>query len=327
MTDPESAAVQEILATAEVFAIPMTEHFRGTTVREGVLLRGPAGWGEFAPFTDYDDASCVPWLRAALAAATTPFPARLRTRVPINAIVPAVGPDHAAELVRRSGCGTAKVKVAGPGSTLAADAARVAAVRDALGQGGSIRVDANAGWTVAEAVVAIGVLDAAASGLQYVEQPCVEVAELAAVRRRVEVPIAADESIRRAADPLAVARAGAADIAVVKVAPLGGVARTLRIAADCGLPVVVSSAVDTAVGLAAGLAAAGALPELPYACGLGTGALLSADVSSAAPTPAGGSLPVPTRPPDPDLLAQVSADPATTRYWRSRLARVAALLG
>lgn len=326
MTAPDLALQREILATAKVFAIPMTETFRGTTVREGMLLRGPAGWGEFAPFTDYDDASCLPWLRSALAAASQPFPPGVRARVPVNAIVPAVGPDRAAELVRRSGCRTAKVKVAGPGSTLAADAERVAAVRDALGRTGGIRVDANGYWSVEEAVTAIGVLEVAAAGLQYVEQPCATVVELAAVRRRVDVPIAADESIRRAADPLAVARAGAADIAVVKVAPLGGVARTLRIAADCGLPVVVSSAVDTAVGLAAGLAAAGALPELPYACGLGTAALLSRDVSSAAPALTAGSLPVPTRPPEPDRLARVAADQATTRYWQARLARVAALI-
>lgn len=327
MTGPELSVLAEILATAEVFAIPMTESFRGITMREGILLCGPAGWGEFAPFTDYDDAACVPWLASALAAATQPFPTAMRDRVPVNVIVPAVGPHRAAELVRRSGCGTAKVKVAGPGSALAGDAARVAAVRDALGPEGAIRVDANGCWSVAEAVAAIGVLQAAAGGLQYVEQPCGSVAELAAVRRRVDVPVAADESIRRAADPLAVARAGAADIAVVKVAPLGGIARTLQIAARCGLPVVVSSAVDTAVGLAAGLAAAGALPELPYACGLGTAALLTSDVSSAAPVLTAGSLPVPTRPPEPDLLALLPADPATVRYWMARLARVAALLG
>ena len=317
---------REILATAEVFAIPMTERFRGTEVREGMLLRGPAGWGEFAPFADYDEAGCVPWLRAALAAATTPFPARVRTSVPVNAIVPAVSPRRAAELVAAGGCHTAKVKVAGPGSSLDAELDRVAAVRSALGPDAHIRVDANGGWDVEDAVTAIQALDAAAGGLQYVEQPCATVPELAAVRRRVDVPVAADESIRRAVDPLAVARAGAADIAVVKVAPLGGVLRTLAIAAQCGLPVVVSSAVDTAVGLAAGLAAAGALPELPYACGLGTASLLTTDVSSSAPTLLSGRLPVPTRPPEPDRLERVAAGPETVRAWQARLARVAGLL-
>jgi O-succinylbenzoate synthase len=333
-TSPErpvrSTMVNDILAKATVFAVPMVERFRRTTVREGVLLDGPAGWAEFAPFTDYDDAACVPWLHAAVDTAILNWPDAVRGFVGVNVTVPVVTPGRAAEIVTVSGCRTAKVKVADPGVPLAADLERVAAVRTALdgsGPGGRIRVDANGAWSVGEAVAAIRALDAAAGGLEYVEQPCATVEELAAVRRAVDVPIAADESIRLAADPLRVARAGAADIAVLKVAPLGGVRAALRIAAESGLPVVVSSAVDTSVGLAAGLALAGALPQLPYACGFGTATLLAGDVVAAPLAPTDGVLPVLpyAPPPDPVRLNEFRASPERERYWLDRLTRVAAL--
>jgi O-succinylbenzoate synthase len=308
----------------DVYSIPLTTRFRGITVREGVLLRGPAGWGEFCPFADYDDRESAPWLAAAREAAEEGWPEPVRDRVPVNCIVPAVGPERAQEIVRASGCATAKVKVAdGPGS-LPQDLERVAAVRDALGPGGAVRVDANAAWTVDEAVGAIIGLERAAGGLQYVEQPCSSVDELAAVRRRVDVPIAADESIRRAEDPLRVAVAGAADVAVLKVAPLGGVRRALAVAEACGLPCVVSSALETSVGMAAELALAGALPRLDMACGLGTGALLTADVVAEPIRPENGWLPVPRRAPEPVRRSTVAAAPERVRWWEERLARVAA---
>jgi O-succinylbenzoate synthase len=308
----------------DVYSIPLTTRFRGITVREGVLLQGPAGWGEFCPFADYDDREAAPWLAAAREAAEEGWPEPVRDRVPVNCIVPAVGPERAQEIVRASGCATAKVKVAdGPGS-LPQDLERVAAVRDALGPGGAVRVDANAAWTVDEAVGAIIGLDRAAGGLQYVEQPCASVDELAAVRRRVDVPIAADESIRRAEDPLRVAVAGAADVAVLKVAPLGGVRRALAVAEACGLPCVVSSALETSVGMAAELALAGALPRLDMACGLGTGALLTADVVAEPIRPENGWLPVPRRAPEPARRSTVAAAPERVRWWEERLARVAA---
>jgi o-succinylbenzoate synthase len=197
-------------------------------------------------------------------------------------------------------------------------------VRDALGQRGAVRVDANAAWSVDEAVAAIVALDRAAGGLQYVEQPCRTVDELAAVRRKVDVPIAADESIRRAEDPLRVAVAEAADVAVLKVAPLGGVRRALAVAEACGLPCVVSSALETSVGMAAELALAGALPRLDMACGLGTGALLTADVVEDPIRPRDGWLPVPRRAPEPVRRAAVAAGPDRVRWWQERLARVTA---
>jgi O-succinylbenzoate synthase len=316
----------DLLAGARVFAVPLIERFRGVTVRDGVLLRGPAGWAEFAPFHDYADADCVPWLRAAIDTATVPWPAPVRRRIEINVTIPVVSPERAAELVLASGCRTAKVKVADPGRSVQADAARVAAVRAALGPDGRIRVDANGAWSVALAVESIALLDDAAQGLEYVEQPCRSLPELAEVRARVRPPIAADESIRRAADPERVALAGAADIAVIKVAPLGGVPAALRVARAAGLPVVVSSAVDTSVGLAAGLALAGALPELPFACGLGTLALLASDVTSSPAQESAGFLAVPRAAPEPDRWTEVKADRPTTDYWSDRLSRVAELL-
>ena len=310
-----------------VFRVPMRTRFRGTTVREGVLIAGPAGWGEFSPFLDYSPAVAAPWLRAALEAADEGWPPALRHTVPVNVTVPAVDPDTAHHLAREGGCRTAKVKVAEPGQSLDDDVARVEAVRDALGQGGRVRVDANGGWDVDTAEVAIRALDRAAGELEYVEQPCATVDELARVRRRVDVPIAADESIRRAEDPYRVRSLAAADIAVLKVQPLGGVRSCLRIAEDIGLPVVVSSALETSVGIAAGVALAAALPELPFACGLATVQLLTGDVTATPLVPVEGELPV-TRPVvDPARLASLAAPPDRVEHWRSRLQAVRAEVG
>ncbi len=314
---------------ARVYAIPMTTRFRGITIREGMLIEGPAGWGEFCPFREYDDREAAGWLATAVEAATLGWPEPVRDRVPINCTVPAVGPERAHEIVSASGCATAKVKVADHPTSLEEDLARVEAVRDALGPHGHIRVDANGLWDTDTAVAVIPQLDKAAGGLQYVEQPCRTIDELALVRRKVTVRIAADESIRRAEDPLQVAVAGAADIAVIKCTPLGGVRRSLQVAEAAGLPCVVSSALETSVGLAAQLALAGALPELDFACGLGTVSLLQGDVVPAFDSlrPAGGYLRVPrTAPaPDPALLDTYElTDPEQVAWWRARLRRVCA---
>lgn len=306
-----------------VYSVGLRDRFRGLTSRDGVLLRGPAGWGEFSPFWDYDDATCVPWLRAAVEMATMPFPTALRSAVPVNATVPAVGPERAAAIVAASGCGTVKVKVAEAGQSLADDLDRVAAVRDALGSAGLIRVDANAAWSVEDAVAAVDALDRAAGGLEYAEQPCATVAELAAVRRRVAVPIAADESIRRASDPMAVVRAEAADVIVMKVQPLGGVRACLALAGQVGLPITVSSALDSSVGIAAGVALAAALPGEARAAGLATVRLLDGDVTGAPLLPTGGALPV--RRVNADLVPAAAAD--LDAAWRARLDRVADLAG
>jgi O-succinylbenzoate synthase len=306
----------------EVFSIPMRTRFRGITVREGVLLRGGAGWGEWSPFLEYDPEVAEPWLRCAEEAAAGDWPAPLRSRIPVNVTVPAVSPERAHAIVLAGGCATAKVTVAEPGQTLGDDEARVEAVRDALGPDGRVRVDANGGWDVDGAVGAIRLLDLAAGGLEYVEQPCATVEELAAVRRAVDVPVAADESIRRAADPYRVRDLEAADVAVLKVQPLGGVRACLRIAEDIGLPVVVSSALETSVGIAAGLALAGALPSLPYACGLATVQLLTADVVGDPLVPVDGVLPVRLPTVDPHALDMLSATDDRVAHWEARLAEV-----
>lgn len=318
-----------------MWSIPMTTRFRGITVREGVLLETEAdegtGWGEFSPFVEYDDAVAAPWLACAREAARGDWPAPLRDAVPVNVTVPAVGPEDAHRIVlASSGCRTAKVKVADPGETLAEAQARLEAVRDALdagGPGGRIRIDVNALWSVEEALAGIPVLDRAAGGLEYVEQPCAGVEELALVRRRVEVPIAADESIRRAADPYRVRDLEAADVAVLKVQPLGGVRACLRIAEDIGLPVVVSSALESSVGIAAGLALAAALPELPYACGLATGQLLTGDVVAEPLRVTRGMLPVVMPSVSPAALSAARAEPDRVRWWEDRVRRVSELLG
>ncbi len=307
-----------------VVRVPLRVRFRGVLEREAVLLRGPAGWGEFAPFLEYDDAESARWLAAAVEAATVGWPAAVRTSVPVNATVPAVAAaDVPAVLARFPGCTTAKVKVAEPGQSLADDVARVAAVRDVLGPTGRVRVDANGGWTLEqarEALDALGVFD-----LEYAEQPCAGLADLAALRGR-GVLVAADESVRKAEDPLRVAALGAADVLVLKVAPLGGVRPALEVAAACGLPVVVSSALDTSVGIAAGAALAGALEDLPYACGLATVSLLGADVVRASLDGHGGSVPVGAVVPDPALLEEHAAPTDRAAWWRARLERCAALL-
>ena len=305
-----------------VYSLPMRTRFRGITTREGVLLRGDAGWGEWSPFLEYDAAVAEPWLRCAEEAAAGDWPAPLRASVPVNVTVPAVGPEQAHRIVVAGGCRTAKVKVAEPGQTLADDQARLEAVREAIGQGGRVRIDVNGGWDVDTAVASIRVLDNAAGGLEYVEQPTASVEELAAVRRAVDVPIAADESIRRAADPYRVRDLEAADVAVLKVQPLGGVRACLRIAEDIGLPVVVSSALETSVGIAAGVALAAALPDLPYACGLATVQLLADDVVTDPLLPVDGELPV--RLPTVEE-SRVRADPDRVAHWEARLAEVRAL--
>ncbi|WP_106507424.1 o-succinylbenzoate synthase [Brachybacterium timonense] len=301
------------------YAIPMAARFRQITEREGLLLHGPAGWAEFSPFWDYDAQESAAWLRSALADATAPRPELVREVVRVNVTIPVVAPALAHRVARVGSARTAKVKVADPGSTLMQDAERLAAVRDAMGPDARIRIDANAAWQVDEAVHAITELERAAGGLEYVEQPCATIEELAAVRRRVDVPIAADESVRRAEDPLRVARADAADVLVMKVQPLGGIRRCLELAEQAGLPVVVSSALETSIGLSAGLALAAALPDLPHDCGLGTASLLTADLVTQPLHTRDGALPV-TRPAaDAALLERHRATPETEQRWQQRL--------
>ena len=277
-------SASELIAEFRVIALPLRARFRGLTVRETMLIHGPAGWGEFAAFTEYDDAESAPWLASAIEQAwgTGPTDAErplFRTDVRTNATLPAVDATEVPSILERFGdFRTVKIKVAESGQTLADDVARVAAARAFVGDAGRVRIDANGGWNVDEAEHAIRALEH--FDLEYVEQPCSTVEELAELRDRVHrmgILIAADESVRKAEDPIAVARAGAADILVIKVAPLGGVRRALDIIDAAGLPVVVSSALESSVGLAASFDLARRIERLDYDCGLATDALFTGE--------------------------------------------------
>ncbi len=321
----------ELLERAHVVSLGLVAPFRGISERESVIIRGEAGWTEFSPFDDYSDAECVSWLHAAVefgwSGDLLESTGHVGT-IPVNATVPAVQPEQVARILARfEGCRTVKVKVGGPGTTLADDVARVREVRRLMGAEGRIRVDANGTWNVDEAEHALHSL--AEFDLEYVEQPCASIRELAELRERTHymgIPIAADESVRRESDPLEVARAGAADILVIKVQPLGGITRALDIVRAAGLPAVVSSALESSVGLSMGAQLAARLPQLEFDCGLGTAALLTGDVTDAPLLPHGGVIDV-TRPQVSDeLLARHAAPPERSTWWRERLTRVHALL-
>ncbi|ALG85717.1 o-succinylbenzoate synthase [Gordonia phthalatica] len=313
---PKMPTVDDLLDTAKVVALPMHIRFRGVKVREALVFQGPAGWGEFAPFVEYDDAEAKMWLAAGIEAAYLGAPDPTRDSVRVNATVPAVPADQVAALIGRyPGVDTVKVKVAEPGQSLEDDVERVAAARDLVE---TVRIDANGAWSVAQAIEAI----TAIGDVEYVEQPCRTAEELAEVRKAVSVPIAADESIRRSGDPLRVAQLDAADIAVLKVAPLGGMRALLNLAHKLPMDVVVSSALDTAIGIAAGVNAAAALPNLHRACGLGTGELFSRDVAPSFRIEGGVVKP---RRVEPGIdLPLASAE--RTQWWHDRLRRCHAQL-
>ena len=288
---PRPPSVAELIAAMHVVSVPMRVRFRGVTRREVALIEGPAGWGEFGPFLEYAPVESARWLAAAVEAAGEGPPPGLRTSVAVHATVPAVGPE------------------------------RVGAVP--AEEYGDIE------WRVDQARDALRRLSA--YGLDYAEQPCASVEELAELRRSLardgtDVPVAADESIRRAEDPLRVRDLRAADVIVVKVAPLGGIRAALDIVAECGLPAVVSSALETSVGIAAGVALAAALPGPAYANGLGTVALLGDDVTADPMLPEDGRLPVRAVTPDPELLERLAAPPDRRRWWAQRLEASAAYL-
>jgi O-succinylbenzoate synthase len=307
--------LDDLLDRLHVVELPMRVRFRGIMVREVALIDGPAGWGEFGAFLEYEPPEAAHWLAAGIEAAYGEPPSPLRDRIPINATVPAVAADEVPDVLTRfPGARTAKVKVAEPGQSLADDVGRVNAVRALVP---TVRVDANGCWSVDEATEAARALTADGP-LEYMEQPCKTVPELAELRRRVDVPIAADESIRKADDPLHVVRADAADIAVLKVAPLGGVRKLLDIAKQIDIPIVVSSALDSAVGIGQGLLAAAALPSLQHACGLGTGGLFVEDVAEPAP-PVDGYLSVKQMTPDPARLEALAAGPDRRQWWNDRV--------
>ena len=327
----------DILDRAHVVALPMAVRFRGITTREALLIDGPAGWGEFAPFVEYGDRESAAWLRAGLEAAYQGYQGLdLGDRaVRINGTVPAVAASEVEGVLERfPGVSTFKIKVAEKGQTLIDDLARITAVHTHRPDA-ELRVDANGGWSVDEVVQAAEALAEAAGGmLRYIEQPCMTVEELVEVRRRTDVPVAADESIRKAADPYRVAELDAADVAVTKVAPLGGVHNTLTIAKDLAahnMSITVASALDTAVGIGVGLIAAKAVETTGTsiavnAAGLGTQRLFVEDVAERQEL-RHGCLEAAPCVPDPDRLAALAAPGERKDFWFDRLRRCWDILG
>jgi O-succinylbenzoate synthase len=311
-----------LLAEVRVVRFPLTKEFRNINSREVALIKGSKGWGEFGPFLEYDDHESSRWLLAAIEASQIGWPTPLRTTIPVNATIPALSPREAIEVFDAfPGCKCAKVKVAQKGQSLKDDIDRLRALKEHAPAGTHFRVDANGSWSVAQALSAIAAIyEVLGDALEYAEQPCATVEELATLRSRIApILIAADESIRKAEDPLRVTAAGAADIAIVKVAPLGGVAAALKISADAGLPTVVSSALDSAVGIRAGLALAAALPVLPYACGLATTSLFVDDLYRFAPV--NGEIEIRDLIISESIIERLSAPVDRVQWWRERIAR------
>jgi o-succinylbenzoate synthase len=264
---------QQLLDTLRVIALPMKTKFRGITVREVALIKGPHGWGEFSPFLEYDDAESAPWLASAIEAATTPKPKLYRTSVAINGTIPALNEPADLKRVVDSfpGVTSFKVKV---GNDLAEDLARVNIIRNLQPQA-KIRIDVNGLWSVDQAEAFLS----AVGHIEYVEQPCATIEELRELKSRTSVKIVGDEVLRKAADPFAIDLTGAIDYLMLKVQPLGGIKRVHALAKHHNLPVVVSSALESAVGINYGLTLAASFEEMNFDCGLGTGSLLAADVA------------------------------------------------
>ena len=285
------AELRDLLGSLRAFAIPMRTKFRGITVREGALIQGPAGWGEFSPFAEYGPRRVGALAGQRDRVGDGPVAGTGPDAVPVNVTVPAVGPGARPRDRRRVGLpdGQGQGGRAGPGGGRGHRPGRRGA-RRARGLAAGSGSTPTAAGTCPRRPGCSARFDQ--YSLEYAEQPCATLEELAELRRFIDIPVAADESIRKADDPLRVRAAGAADIVMVKVQPLGGVRAALRVAEACGLPVVVSSAVDSSVGLAAGVALAAALPELPYACGLATMSLLAGDVTAEPLAESGGELPV-----------------------------------
>jgi len=311
--------IDQLLASMQVVALPLKVKFRGITVREVALFQGPAGWGEFAPFLEYDDAESSTWLLSAIDAATNPAPMAHRGFIKVNATLPALNSATEIEelLQSFSGCDTVKIKV---GENLGEDIVRVARVRALLPKA-KLRLDVNGAWSVEQALIGLYEIYEEVGPLEYVEQPCATLEELRQLKEKLvfEIKIAGDEVIRKAEDPFAINLHGAVDVLMLKVAPLGGITRAREIGAHHKLPMVVSSALDSAVGISYGLQLAASLPSLDYACGLATGQLLSADI--AALPLENGELAVHSVSPDADLLAKYAVPVERLTWWKERTKR------
>jgi O-succinylbenzoate synthase len=323
--------ISSIIDSVRVVSLPLRTRFRGVTEREALLFEGPNGWTEWSPFVEYEDEEAAVWLSAAVDFAFGELPPMQRTRIGINATLPAVTPDAVEKTLAPFGeFRTVKIKVAEKGQSLQDDIDRIARV-SSLYPETKIRLDANGGFEVDQAMQLIGFMIENGIKLDYFEQPCATIAELADLRvtlfrQSLPVLIAADESVRKSSDPLAVAQAGAADIVVLKAAPLGGIGKAVQIANEAGLPVVVSSALDTSVGISMGLHLAAALPNLEFDCGLGTAAMFIGDITREPLIAKDGYLEVRRVEVDADKLRVFAAEDHRGDWWVERLERCLQLI-
>ena len=269
---------QELFSTMRVIALPTKTNFRGINIREVALFQGEAGWGEFSPFLEYQPSECIPWLQSAIESATKPWPELHRNKVKVNGTIPALNTPSDIERIVETfpGVNTFKVKV---GDNLSEDIARLAKVRS-LRPKAKLRIDVNGSWSVATAITNLRAIYENLGEIEYVEQPCQSVEELRELKAKlkVNIPIAGDEVLRKSADPFKVDLSGAVDILALKVQPLGGIVRAHKLAEHHNLPIVISSALESAVGIANGLALAASFKEINFDCGLATGSLLSANI-------------------------------------------------
>ena len=306
---------QLLLESLRVVALPMKTKFRGVTVREVALIQGEYGWGEFSPFLEYDDAESAPWLACAIEAATQPKPKLYRTEVAVNGTIPALNDKEELESVVNSfpGVATFKVKV---GTNASEDIARINALRS-LRPNAKIRLDANGLLSVDQAVSLVQLV----GEIEYIEQPCATIEELRDLKKRVDVKIVGDEVLRKAKDPFAMDLSGAVDYLMLKVQPLGGIKRAHKLAAHHNLPVVVSSALESAVGINYGLTLAASFEDMKFDCGLGTGSLLAKNVAQLPIVD--GKIAISDVVPNLEGL-DVSAD--RYQWWKNRIMRTAELL-
>jgi O-succinylbenzoate synthase len=310
--------LQELFSTMRVVALPTKTNFRGINIREVALFRGEYGWGEFSPFLEYGYEECAPWLSSAIEAATQPRPHIYRNSVRVNGTIPALNEASDIEKIVDSfpGVDTFKVKV---GENLPEDIARLARVRT-LRPKAKIRIDVNGNWDVATAVTNLRAIYENIGPLDYVEQPCATVEELRELKQKLklDIKIAGDEVLRKAADPFAVDLVGAVDIVMLKVQPLGGIARAHKLAKHHNLPVVISSALESAVGINYGLILAASIPEMNFDCGLGTGSLLNADVADLPIT--NGEIQITDFEPN---FNHIEVAPDRFEWWKNRVMKTA----
>ena len=310
-----------LLESMRVIALPTKTNFRGVNVREVALFRGEYGWGEFSPFLEYDYQECAPWLMCAIEAATKPRPQLYRNSVRVNGTIPATNDKSVIKSLVETyqGVKTFKVKV---GDNLGKDIVRLAQIRS-LGRDIKIRIDVNGLWSVQDALTNLYAFYEEVGPFEYVEQPCATLEELRELKASIHIPlkIAVDEVLRKAKDPFAIDLSGAADFVMLKVQPLGGIARAHQLAEHHKLPVVVSSALESAVGINYGLQLAASFPEMNFDCGLGTGSLLGADVASLPIV--NGEIEITEVEPD---FNGYEVAPERYEWWKNRVMKTAELL-